>query len=106
IAGAVDACGAPPYFVAIDARRDGNPGSARNAALGAFNVQIGGNGVTRPISVSEKNNLTLEAWSAVGTNLEFSLGGIPLRLRYTNHVFSTGLTCRDVPRKSCNAVDD
>ena len=70
-------------------------------------MEVGGNRITRAVTVAHKNDLALETLGAIGANVELTLGrGVARGMGYANGIFPSGLTCRDVPGKSYDAVDN
>src|SRR5207248_9929858 len=98
IAGAINGRFTPPDLFAIDARADGDFGSGRNAAFGAFDVQVRGNHVAGAVTIAYKNDLALETRSAVGTNIELALGRrIARGVEDAHGIFPARLICGNVP---------
>jgi len=107
IAGTVDNGRTFPGLFAINPGTDRHFGSRRNTTFGPFDMQIGGDHVTGAITIAYKSNLALEARSTVSTDVELALSpAIGRGMRDANRVFASGLTCRNVPGKPGDAVDN
>src|SRR5207247_48292 len=106
IAHAIDGCFASPDFLPIDPSAHRNLGAAWDAALGAIYVQIGGNGIAGTVTVSHKDDLTLEPRRTVGADVEFPLRRRVARERVgdANRVLASSLSRGYVPIESYRAV--
>src|SRR5262249_43966386 len=107
IAGVIDGGSTFPGLFAVDPGTDRHSGSSGNAAFGAFDMQTGRDHVPRTVTVTYKNNLALETRSPVGTDVELAFGpAVSRRMRETHGVFAPALSCRNIPGKSCDTINN